>query len=283
MTSRRFVHWVCALLLISATEASAGAVKILVEGEITGPAGQPALEGSYPVIVRLWNGGSTPIISIDSARIDLVKGRFRAEFGPYPALTRQMFSTQKSLSFQFPGETEINPRTPFVRMAPSGRIYCSPAQLTTANMPSTDAGTRVRLGFSGDKESAVGTLLSMSAERIELLHPTAPGLIQKFAFDSVQRFEVSARFRRYGQVGLLVGITLGAAAGYAMGSGEEDDLSMSKETKRGFDAFAGAILGGLTGYLLGGSVTSDRWQELPMDRLHDRVRNEEDILATEKK
>ena len=284
MTSRRFVHWifVSALFVTLAAEANAGPVKIWVEGELTGPAGQKALEGTYPVTVRLWNGGSNPILSIDSVRIRVLNGKFHAELGPYAPLNRETYSPKKSISFQFPGEAEINPRTPFMSLAPSGRIHCAPARLTTANMPATDAGTRVRLGFAGDK-SATGVLLAMNSQRIELLDPTMPEMTKRFAFDSVTSIDVSARFRRHGQVGLLAGIALGAVAGYAMGSGEEDDLSMSKETKRAFDSFAGAILGGLTGYLIGNSVTTDRWQELPLDRVRDRARNGEDILATQRK
>jgi hypothetical protein len=119
----------------------------------------------------------------------------------------------------------------------------------------------------------------MNTTRLELLDASRPGLVQKYDFDSVTSLDISARFRRHGQIGLLAGIALGAAAGYAMGADEEDDLSMSKETKRAFDAFAGAILGGLTGYLVGNSVTTDRWQTLPLGRVRDRLRNGEDILA----
>ena len=143
-------------------------------------------------------------------------------------------------------------------------------------MPSTDTGTRVRLGIANQKPSAVGILLSMSGSQIELLDPGRPGLVEEFSFDSITSLDVSARYRRQGQLGLLAGIAAGAAFGYAMGAGEEDDLSMSKETKRGFDAFAGAILGGLTGYLLGNSVAIDRWQSLPLDRVRDRARSEDE-------
>lgn len=283
MTSHRFVHWICLLLVVAASDAMAGAVKIWVEGDLTGPLGTRPFDGAYNVTVRLWNGAPSPIIAIDSVRINVVKGKFRIELGPYPELTRETFSTKKSLSFQFPDEAELNPRTPFLRMAPSGRIHCAPVHLTTTNIPMTDAGTRVRIGSKGDSKRAMGTLLSMTSERIELLNPALPNAVRQFAFDSVQQFDVSARFRRHGQVGLLAGIALGAVAGYTMGSGEKDDLSMSKETKRAFDSFAGAIIGGLTGYLIGNSMTTDRWQPLPMDRLRQRVREGEDFLATQAK
>lgn len=283
MNSPRLVRWALAIVAFVATEALAGPVKIHVEGTLTGPGGSPTYDGVYPVTVRLWNGGSTPILKVDTVQLPVVHGKFLIHVGPYDVLTRELFSTQKSLSFQFPGEDEISPRSPFLRMAPSGEIYCAPVRLSTAGLPTVDAGTRVRLGRPAPQKSAVGILLSMTGSQIELLDARTPGLINRFAFDSIDALDISTRFRRHGEVGFLSGVILGAAAGYAMGSGEEDDLSMSKETKRAFDAFAGAILGGLTGYLLGNSITTDRWQPLPLDRVRERARNGDNVLAGERR
>jgi hypothetical protein len=254
-----------------------------LEGTLTAPGGASTFDGIYPITVRLWNGGASPIITVDTVRFSVVNGAFKIHVGPYPPLTREIFSTHKSLSFQFPGEPEISPRTPFLRMAPSGEIYCAPVRLTTSAMPSTATGTRVRLGLTDGNVSEIGILLSMSSHQVELLDANRPGFVEKYSFDSIASFDVSTRYRRNGQLGLLAGIAAGAVVGYAMGSGEEDDFSMSKETKRAFDAFSGAIIGGLTGYLLGNSATSDRWQSLPLDRVRDRVRSEEDYLAGDKK
>lgn len=282
MSSTRLVLWICVLFALTTSEAVSGPIKIHLEGTLTALDGQSTLDGVYPVTVRLWNGGVDPIIKVDTVKINVVHGKFHTHIGPYAALTREVFSTKKSLSFQFPGETEIAPRTPFTKMAASGEIFCSPIRLKTSGIPVADAGTRVRLGLEGQKESAVGILLSMSTTRLELLDASHPGLVQKYNFDSVTSLDISARFRRHGQIGLLAGIALGAAAGYTMGADEEDDLSMSKETKRAFDAFAGAILGGLTGYLVGNSITTDRWQTLPLDRVRERLRDGEGMLAGEK-
>lgn len=284
MSSHRLVLWIFALIAFTTAEAVSGPIKIHLQGTLTAPDGQPTFDGVYPVTVRLWNGGTEPIIKVDTVRINVVHGKFQTHIGPYAPLTREIFSTNKSLSFQFPGEVELSPRTPFTRMAASGEIYCSPVRLTSSGMPATDAGTRVKLGLIDHQDqSAVGILLSMSSKRLELLDAGRPGLVQKYSFDSLTSLDISARFRRHGQVGLLAGIAIGAVAGYAMGADEEDDLSMSKETKRAFDAFAGAILGGLTGYLVGNSVTTDRWQSLPLDRVRDRLRNGEDFIAGDKR
>lgn len=272
MTSSRLARWTLMLITLAATEVVAGPVKIHLEGTLTGHAGEPTFDGVYPVTVRLWNGGADPIMTVDTVRVSVIKGMFRTHIGPYAVLAREMFSTRKSLSFQFPDEPEISPRTPFLRMAPSGEIHCSPIRLSTSAMPATDAGTRVRLGLADQSKPAVGILLSMSSRQIELLDASRPGLVEKYDFDSLTALDISTRFRRHGQVGLIAGIAVGAIVGYTMGSGEEDDLSTSKETKRAFDSFAGAILGGLTGYLLGNSVTTDRWQSLPIDRVRDRAR-----------
>lgn len=281
MSSRRLVLWITALML-AATEAIAGPVRIHIEGTLTGPDGRPTYDGIYPVTIRLWNGGATPIITVDTVRIRVVKGGFRTHIGPYAALTRELFSPRKSLSFQFAGEPEIAPRTPLDHMASSGEIFCHPIRLTTATLPATDAGTRIRLRMLDDNSSIEGILLSMTSRRIEIMETSRPGFVEKRNFDSVTSLDISTRFRRYGQVGLLSGLALGATAGYAMGSGEEDDLNMSKETKRAFDALAGAILGGLTGYLIGNSITTDRWQSLPIEDVRERARSEEEVLARER-
>lgn len=279
MSAPKVLLCTCMLLLLTVVESVSGPLKIHIEGTLTAPDRQPTFDGKYPVVIRLWNGAPTPILTVDTVRIDIVKGVFKTHIGPFPALTRETFSTKKSLSFQFPHEPEHAPRTPLMRMAASGEIYCYPIKLTTSSMPSTDAGTRVRLGLAGEIPPAVGILLSMTDGRIELLDPKRPGLVEQYQFDSIRSFEISSRYRSQGQLGFLAGIVAGGVAGYAMGSGEEDDLSMSKETKRAFDAFAGAILGGLTGYLLGNSVTVDRWQTLPLDRVRDRMRDEDESFV----
>lgn len=279
MSAPRLVLLNICLIVLTSVGAVAGPAKIHVEGTLTAPDGQPTYDGTYPVIIRLWNGGSTPILTIDTARITVNKGEFKTHIGPFAALTRETFSEKKSLSFQFPDEPEIAPRTPLMRMASSGEIYCYPAHLKTASLPSTDTGTRVRLGLDGKSSPTIGILLSMSPGQIELLDPSHPGLVEEYPFDSIRSFDVSSRYRRQGQLGLLAGLAVGAFAGYAMGSGEVDDFSMSKETKRAFDAFAGAIIGGLTGYLLGNSATVDRWQSLPLERVRERARSNDDAYV----
>lgn len=279
MSSRGLVLWLLTLVVLTANKAFSGPIKIHLEGTLVDHEGRLTYDGIYPVTVRLWNGGPNPILTIDTVRIRVLKGKFRTHIGPYVPLTRESFSTQKSLSFQLPKEPETSPRMPFLRMAPSGEIYIPPIRLATSGMPATDPGTRVRLTMTERNKSAIGILLSMNDSRIELMNASTPGLVQKYNFDSVAAFDISARYRHWGEAGLLAGIAAGVAVGYAMGAGEEDDVSMSKETKRAFDAFAGAIIGGLTGYLLGNSISTDRWQSLPLDRVRDRARSGNGLMV----
>ncbi len=279
MPRRWLIGLVLCLFLLSSSTALCGPVKIHLQGTLTSPSGQRTFDGDYPVTIRLWNGGKLPILTVDTVLIHVVKGRFLTHIGPYAALTREVFSTQKSLSFQLPDEPEISPRTRFERMAASGEIYCSDIRLTTSSMPVTNVGTRIRIGFASDKSTQTGVLLALSREVIDVLDLSRPGVVNRYQFDSVTSFEISVRHRRHGQIGFIAGMAVGAFAGYAMGEGETDDVSMSKETKRAFDAFAGAILGGLTGYLMGNSITTDRWQSLPLDRLRNRVRSEDEFMA----
>ncbi len=112
----------------------------------------------------------------------------------------------------------------------------------------------------------------MSPERIELLQSYTPPEVVRIPMDSITRFDISSQHTHHGDIGFLAGLLLGGIAGNTMGAGEEDDLSMSKETKRAIDSIVGGVLGGITGYLLGNSMSNDRWQELPLERVKERAR-----------
>lgn len=283
MTKGRVV-WIVGLVLAFAVAANAADVKIGIRGEIVAPSGTTALDGTYPVVLRLWEGRGLrdAVLWMDTTEIHVLNGRFELVAGPYPPLTRSFFSTDRTVSFQFEGEPELRKRTVFNRMTPSGRVICAPITLTTANIPATAAGTRVRILQGNDNPASIGILLSLSPERVEFLQGSVRGTstwmaakATRLPMDSISRFEISARHRQWGDVGLVSGLIIGAVVGNAMGANEEDDLTWSKETKRAFDAFAGAVLGSLAGYIFGSSISTDRWQEIPLDRLKERARGEE--------
>lgn len=271
MTSVRRIYLILLLLSI-ATAATAGELRVRVNGSILDPSGKLALDGNYPVTVRLWNGRGIydSVLWVDSTSIRQFKGRFQLSLGPYPPMTRRVFSGDQSLSFQFADEPEVRKRAILEGYNASGRVSCPGIQLTTDNIPSTSAGTRVRLQQGGSR-SSIGVLLSMSPERIELLQGYTTSEVARIPMDSVTRFDISSKHRHHGDIGFLAGLLIGGIGGNAMGAGEEDDLSMSKETKRAIDAIVGGVLGGITGYLLGNSMSSDRWQELPLERVKERA------------
>jgi hypothetical protein len=274
MTSVGRIYLILILLSV-ATAAMAGELRVSVAGVVQDPLGKPALDGTYPVTVRLWNGRGIydSVLWVDSTAIHQLKGQFRLSLGPYPPLTRKTFSGDQSLSFQFPDEPEVRKRAVLESFNSAGRVVCPEVRFATGNIPSTSAGTRVRL-HQGQTTSSVGVLLSISPERVELLqsYTRSESEVTRIPMDSITRFDISTRHTHHGDIGFLAGILFGGIGGYAMGAGEVNDLSMSKETKRGIDSIVGGVLGGLTGYLLGNSMSSDRWQQLPLERVKERSR-----------
>ncbi len=159
MTSVRRIY-LTLLLLSVATVAAAGELRVRVEGSLLDPQGRPALDGNYPVTVRLWNGRGIydSVLWVDSTVIRQLDGKFRLTLGPYSPLTRRMFSGDQTLSFQFADEPEARKRTLLEGFNASGRVSCPGVQLTTGTIPSTSAGTRVRL-HQASTRSSIGVLL----------------------------------------------------------------------------------------------------------------------------
>ncbi len=132
---------------------------------------------------------------------------------------------------------------------------CPPTHTTcVGRSPRQDVGTFVR--WSDD------TLLVLSN-----------GNTLALPLDAVTRLDVSRGRKtntgKGAEIGFLLGGVVGAVIGYA--SYEECEGVCFGDFGSGFAAFVGGLVGGLgggaVGALIGSSTKTDRWREVPLDRV----------------
>ncbi len=68
-------------------------------------------------------------------------------------------------------------------------------------------------------------------------------------------------------IGLLVGAATGAIIGLASGDDEPGFITWTAEQKAGVGAVLLGGVGGVIGLIAGATITTDRWNEVPVDRL----------------
>ena len=68
-------------------------------------------------------------------------------------------------------------------------------------------------------------------------------------------------------IGVLLGVVAGALIGYASYESESFFIELDPEAYAVWGAVFGGLVGGGVGALIGASIRTDRWQEVPLDRL----------------
>ncbi len=123
---------------------------------------------------------------------------------------------------------------------------------------------------SGRMEATVveqrGDTIQLKAEGFDALEAT---------ISSVTRLEVSGgQHRRWGRgalIGLVIGAGIGAMSGPAIGAAVSAGPCFDQCTSTARDVAAGALLlavpGALIGAGIGALIKTDRWEEVPLDRL----------------
>ena len=134
-------------------------------------------------------------------------------------------------------------------------------RITAQEPPPVTVGDRVRVTAALGVRELVGTYIAVRGDTLEL---ESEATLLAIPMASVTRLEVVAGRKsglvKGGIVGLMVGVGIGVAKVSGCGSG--DDC---------FDAglwlsappLAGMLLGGVVGAL----IKTDRWEEVPLDRL----------------
>lgn len=150
--------------------------------------------------------------------------------------------------------------------------------------PSLEPGTRLRLTYPCDRggrpapgtEStrcrAVGTLVVLSADTIAL---TTAESSTSYGRNAVSRVEVSRGYRSHRLAGAGAGFLLGGVATFVvLNSGGSTSLcnqSTNQDAVAPLECLGLSALGGVAGaglgFLVGGFIRTERWQDVPPDRL----------------
>ena len=144
-------------------------------------------------------------------------------------------------------------------------------------------GARVRLYASQTADGRYGRFAGsvVRSDSDSLVLRTADAVRVAAPWPSITRLEVSRGRKSHGgrgaAFGALIGIPLGAVVGLATyeecvpQGGSWIDFSCFMVPSEGQTALIGAILGGgggaLLGWIIGASSKTDRWEEVPLDRL----------------
>ena len=175
----------------------------------------------------------------------------------------------------------VRPRLIFVTLLTITPLTSTAAQV---QRPPVELGTRVRIShecrtrtlYGGatriDCRTDKGTIAALTADSV-VLKVGKPATQLAVSLASVNRLEV-VRGRKPNAdtgagIGLAVGFVAGAVFGYA--SSEECESFCMLEIGREEAAVMGAAMFGLGGFvfgaLIGASSKTDRWEEVPLDRL----------------
>ena len=136
-------------------------------------------------------------------------------------------------------------------------------------------GDRVRIaapGLKGDR--LTGSVLRLGSDSVVLaIKNRAEPLSLPFA--GLTQFEVSSGKKSRFGLGLGIGLFAGTITGLAVGAyiGSEMDCGITQFCyPPGTVALLGGLAGGAAGALIGGIIgalsVSERWEEVPLDRLH---------------
>jgi hypothetical protein len=152
-------------------------------------------------------------------------------------------------------------------------LYTSPFVLSAQANPLVELGSRVRVTAPGlAMHKQVATLEAWRGDTLVISRPWT----MDCPLASVTSLEVTRERKSNTIEGLSIGLFGGAALGGILGAVAYDESNeKSLASNEGEAAFRGAILfggvGGLVGLGIGAFTKSDRWEEVPLDRLRVSV------------
>ena len=127
----------------------------------------------------------------------------------------------------------------------------------------------------GPPPQSVGTFWAWEADSLIM---ESNGNALALPLDSVTKLEVSQGQKSYTEVGAIIGLLVGGVAGAAIASASVEECvpegwfsCFGSDMGSGFVSLVGALVGGAGGALFGGligsAIKTDRWQEVPLDRV----------------
>jgi len=139
--------------------------------------------------------------------------------------------------------------------------------LSAQAQPTIEPGTRVRITVpDAGLDMRTGTWLGVSEGAFDFVPDGQSSDTGKIQLASVTSLEVSGGHKSRWLPGLLLGFVGGAAVGAVLGY-NADIEDMAKEHGAALLAAPGAVLGAGMGALIGSQIKSERWEEIPLDRL----------------
>jgi len=167
--------------------------------------------------------------------------------------------------------------------APAWGQHFSPIHSTTADdappqlsLGSLRPGTRIRVRVLGPKDkmiSQTGSLVSIQGDSLRFFAEAQPGDFVVLPLSEIERVESYAGRKSRWLTGAGIGAgTLalaGGIAGYA--AGEDQPSGWCCDLSKGQAAAGGAMLGAVSGFLLGAivgaAIHTDRWREVDTQRV----------------
>ncbi len=128
-------------------------------------------------------------------------------------------------------------------------------------------GTRVRISAPRvATDRILGTVISMDANTLVLKSSIQLAPVS-IPLRSINKFEVSKGQKSKVVTGIVNGFIIGAPAGALLGGvrGGYDDVPTAAVAVSG--AVIGGLLGAGTGGIIGRSQKTDRWEEVPLERI----------------
>jgi hypothetical protein len=156
--------------------------------------------------------------------------------------------------------------------------------LSAQQPPPVEPGARVRVGqecrdaYTGRGATGlgricptdIGVLTAMTSDSI-VLNTAEEGDLLAFALDSVTRIDVHRGRKSKWLLGMGIGFLAGSGAGALVGTSldctEYLGTTSNEASCTGLGALGGAAVGAVVGALVGSSIRTDKWEEVPLDRL----------------
>ncbi len=139
------------------------------------------------------------------------------------------------------------------------------AALSAQEPPPIEAGSRIRVTApAAGADKLVGTWLDSDGVELRVQTEEQPSPLT-ISLADVTRLEVSNGRKSKWLIGAGIGAVGGAVLGAALGANMQGDFSDSD--KRIIAATGLGLAGALVGGLVGSQIKTERWEEVPLDRL----------------
>jgi hypothetical protein len=166
-------------------------------------------------------------------------------------------------------------KTSMAWAAAMGLVMAQAAQAAAQDAGSLGPGVRVRLSVASSRDRLQGTVQALDQATLSVISDDHQ--LVKVPRDSITRLETGWGRRGNARRGLAIGAVFGAGLGLLICAADESDWGLDPHRDYGSSCHgggewvalplvSGAAYGGI-GALIGHFIKSDRWVEVPMERV----------------